>query len=31
VLVHPEGHGTTIVDALVVPFHRRPGLRRDDV
>jgi acetate---CoA ligase (ADP-forming) len=29
VLVHPEGQGVTIVDALVVPLHRRPGGRRD--
>src|SRR5216683_1173655 len=29
VLVHPEGQGITIVDALVVPLHSRPGERRD--
>jgi acyl-CoA synthetase (NDP forming) len=31
VLVHPVGQGVTIVDALVVPLHRRPGERRYDV
>jgi acetate---CoA ligase (ADP-forming) len=30
VLVHPQGQGVTIVDALVVPLHRRPGEGRDD-
>jgi acetyltransferase len=29
VLVHPEGRGVTVVDALVVPLQRRPGERRD--